>query len=83
MPHGGVAGRYVVQAMRLGGRRAAVEVGERAASGKPHDELDAFGARLAQVVDVGDVGHAFGVVDHALEEGVVPFGVDQAGAGAL
>ena len=55
---------------------------ERAAHDQPHHHLDAFGAGLAHVFDVRNAGELLRVLGQIVEEGLVPFAVDQAGARA-
>ena len=54
-----------------------------AAHDQPHDQLDALGARLAQVLDVRHLRQRVRVVDQLVEERVVELGVDEPGARAL
>ena len=52
---------------------------ERAAHHQPHHHLDAFGAGLAHVLDDARSSSArSGIVDHAVEEALVPLAVDEA-----
>jgi hypothetical protein len=53
---------------------------ERAAHDEPHHHLDAFGAGLAHVIDVRNLGELLRVLGQIIEEVLVPFAVDQAGA---
>ncbi len=72
-----VRGRHGVEAVDL-----VNLVVERAAHDQPHDHLDAFGAGLAHVLDVRDARELLRVLAEAVEEGLVPLAVDQAGARA-
>ena len=56
---------------------------QRTAGNKPHDQLDAFGARFTHVFDVRNFREPDRVVDEAVEEAVVPFLVDEASARPL
>ena len=56
---------------------------ERASCDQPHDQFDTLGARLADVVDVGNPGQAFGIVNQTIEKTVVKRLVDQTGPRAL
>src|SRR5271166_2401027 len=66
-----------------GRRRSAGDVRHRAPGYEPHHELDAFGTRLADIFNVRHLCEAFRICDQLVQEGVVPGGVDEAGAGAL
>ena len=78
MSHGGVARRDVVVAVEGAGCSP-----ERAAHDQPHDELDAFRARLAQILDVRNVTQLLRVTLEPVEEPIVPLSIDQPGARAL
>jgi hypothetical protein len=83
MADGRVRRGHVIEAMRDLGLGPARDVGHRAARDQPHHELDAFRSRLAHIFDVTDLRQSVRVVDEAIEELVVPLGVDEARARAL
>ncbi len=57
-------------------------VSERAAHDQPHHHLDPFGAGLAHVVEMRDLGELHRILGQVVEEILVPLAVDQAGARA-
>src|SRR5262245_49240333 len=83
MADSGVARGHMVEAVSDLRLLAAIDVVHRAARDQPHHELDAFAAGLAHIIDMRQPGERIRIVDQAIEEGVVPFAVDQAGARAL
>jgi len=58
-------------------------VGHRAAGDQPHHQLDALRAGFAHVLDVRHLREARRIGDETVEEGIVPFAVDEAGARPL
>jgi hydrogenase/urease accessory protein HupE len=71
------------------GRRHRIEaidfvdlIAERAAHYQPHHHLDAFGAGLAHVIDMRNLDELLRILLQVVEERLVPFAVDQAGARA-
>ena len=78
MPHRRVRRGHVIEAMDL------FDLGiERAAHDEPHDELDAFRAGFAHVVDVRHFGELVGFIHDAIEKAVVEFFVDETCARTL
>ena len=72
MADGRVRCRHVVEAVHLLDLRV-----ERPAHDEPHHQLDAFGARLAHVVDVRHLRERLGVRDQPVEEALIQLPVDQ------
>ncbi len=71
----GVRRRHGVEAVDL-----VDLVVERAAHDEPHHHLDAFGAGLAHVFEMRNLDEPLRILRQIIEERLVPFRVDQAGA---
>src|SRR5881392_78243 len=71
MPHGGVAGRHMVEAMPETGLLAAIHIVHGATSYQPHHQFDPLAASLADVVNMRHAGKTFGVGNQPIKKGVV------------
>src|SRR5262249_28296971 len=81
MPDRGVGRGDMIEPVRnLRLWAAGDDIRHRAARNQPHHEFDPFRSRLPDVFEIWGLRQANGVIDQPVEEGVVPFLVDQAGA---
>src|SRR4051812_29602314 len=83
MADGGVARGHVVEAMPHRRLLAAPDIAHRATCNQPHHELDALASRLAHIFEMRHFRQALGIVNQPVEEHLVKFLVDQAGARSL
>src|SRR3546814_10124378 len=56
---------------------------QRPAHDQPHHHFDALAAGFTQIFDMRNVAQGIAFADKAIEEHIVPFAVDQAGAWTL